>query len=54
LYNLREDLSEAKDQAAVMPGKVSELDAQLSKWLVSVGAKQPRRNPDYRPAGLLE
>jgi arylsulfatase A-like enzyme len=54
LYNLREDLSEAKDLAAVMPGRVSELDAQLSKWLVSVGAKQPRRNPDYRPAGLLE
>jgi arylsulfatase A-like enzyme len=54
LYNLRDDLSEARDLAAAMPERVSELDAQLSAWLRNVGAKLPRQNPDYRPAGLLE
>jgi arylsulfatase A-like enzyme len=49
LYNLREDLSEAKDLSAALPGRVSELDAQLSKWFVSVRAKLPRPNPEYKP-----
>lgn len=50
LYNLREDLGEAKNVAETMPQKVAELDAQLAGWQRDVGAKLPRPNPAYRPA----
>jgi len=47
LFNLRDDLSETTDLSGDMPGKVSELDARLSAWLDSVGAKLPIPNPAY-------
>ena len=49
LYNLKDDLSEKTDQAAAMPKKVAELDAKLTAWLESVGAKLPKPNPEYKP-----
>ena len=50
LYNLKDDLSETKDLAAKTPEKVKALDAKLTVWLKSVGAKMPKKNPDYKPA----
>jgi len=49
LYNLKDDLSEKTDHAAAMGEKVAELDAKLTKWLESVGAKLPKPNPEYKP-----
>ncbi|MCL5269425.1 MAG: sulfatase [bacterium] len=43
LYNLDDDLSEARDLSAEMPDRVRELDAGLSAWLRETGAKLPRR-----------
>jgi len=48
LYNLAEDLGETNDLAAKMPRKVRELDANLCRWLESVGAKVPKPNPEYK------
>lgn len=44
LYNVKDDLGEAKDLAASMPDKVKQLDVMLSKWLIGVGAKMPKPN----------
>jgi hypothetical protein len=48
LYNLANDLGEKHDLAARMPEKARQLDAKLTAWLASVGAKLPRPNPSYR------
>lgn len=50
LYNLRDDLSETVDLAAVQPDKVKELNAALEAWWKDNGAKFPERNPDYDPS----
>ena len=47
LYDLKEDLGEAKNLAAAMPKRVSELDTLLLKRLRETGAKLPRKNPDF-------
>ena len=49
LYNLADDLGERNDLAASMPEKVRQLDARLTAWTRSVGAKMPKANPNYRP-----
>ena len=46
LFNLAEDLSEKNDLSDKLPEKVKELDAKLTAWLESVGAKLPKPNPD--------
>jgi len=46
LFNLREDLGEARDLSDLHPAKVKELDVRLSAWLRSVGAKLPRAQTD--------
>ena len=48
LYNLKDDLGEAKNLASSMPQKVKELDAKLMAHLKSIGAKLPKANPDYK------
>ena len=48
LYNLAEDLSETADLAERLPKWVEQLDAKLTAWLETVGAKMPKPNPDYR------
>jgi arylsulfatase A len=49
LFNLKDDLSEATDLSEKMPEKVRQLDARLTAFLKSAGAKVPRPNPDYKP-----
>ncbi|MCI0331878.1 MAG: sulfatase [Planctomycetes bacterium] len=48
LYNLRDDLGEAKDLAANQREKAQDLRARLADWRTAVGAKLPTRNPDFR------
>jgi len=50
LYNLTDDLGEGHDLAGTMREKVKELDARLTAWTRSVGAKMPKPNPNYRPS----
>jgi len=47
LYDLANDLGETTDLAAQMPEQVRELDAKLSAFLKSCGAKMPQPNPDH-------
>jgi arylsulfatase A len=49
LFNLREDLGELDDLSERLPEKVRELDANLTAWLGTTGAKLPIANPDYPP-----
>lgn len=49
LYNLTNDLGEAKDLATTMPEKVKELDALIDGFLKDTGALYPRPNPAYKP-----
>lgn len=50
LYNVREDIGETKDLAAVQPKKTEELRARLHAWRRDVGAQMPTPNPAYDPA----
>ena len=45
LYNLRDDIGEAKDLAQQMPGKAQELQARLIAWRQQVDAKLPPAPP---------
>lgn len=47
LYNLSDDIGEAKNLAKEMPEKVKELDLLLLSRLKADGAKLPKRNPNY-------
>ena len=49
LYNLKGDLSESNDLSEILPAKVRQLNAKLTRWLKLSGAKLPRPNPDYDP-----
>jgi arylsulfatase A-like enzyme len=49
LYNLADDLSEAKNLAAAKPELVSDLRGELEAWRKEVGAEMMRPNPDYDP-----
>jgi len=48
LYNLRDDIGEARNVAAGNPGIVQELHTLLADWRASVEAKIPQPNPDFR------
>ena len=50
LYDLKNDVGEAKDLAAVMPEKARELQRYLADWRASVGAQMPTPNPNYEPS----
>jgi len=45
LYNLKEDLSEARDLASEKPQKATELRGLLRQWRQSVNAQMPTPNP---------
>jgi arylsulfatase A-like enzyme len=47
LYNLREDISEAKNLVDTMPEKVKELNALIDGFLKDTGATYPKPNPAY-------
>ena len=49
LYNLRDDLSEARNLAAAEPARVKELDALITGFLADTGATYPRPNPGFKP-----
>ncbi len=51
LYNLAADLGETMDLSAEKPEMVREMEARLTEWLQSTGARVPRPNPAYRPTG---
>jgi arylsulfatase A-like enzyme len=50
LYNLEEDISEANDLSAQMPGKTDEMHKMQVNWRKSVNAQMPLPNPDYKQA----
>lgn len=47
LYDLKADVSEAKDLASERPQKAAELRAKLQAWRERVGAQLPTPNPAY-------
>jgi arylsulfatase A len=49
LFNLKDDLSEAKDLAGSMPEKVKELDTKLMAHLNATTDRIPVPNPNYKP-----
>lgn len=49
LYNLKDDIGEAKDLAAADPQKAKQLQRQLAAWRQRVGARMPTVNPKYDP-----
>ena len=50
LYNIREDIGEQNNQAALMPRKVKELASELGEFLRSVDAPRPLVKADGKPA----
>ncbi len=47
LYDLKNDIGETKNLAAVMPAVVEEMDRLLVEQLKAEGAKLPKENPEY-------
>jgi arylsulfatase A len=50
LYNLRDDIGEARDLASAQPQKVAELRTRLHAWRQEVGAQMPTPNPQHDSA----
>jgi arylsulfatase A-like enzyme len=48
LFNLRDDMEEARDLATEQPKKTAELHQQLAVWRDSIGARLPKPNPQFR------
>lgn len=51
LYNLRADISEAKNLAAAEPERVRALDGLIDAFLADTGATYPRQNPAFKTDG---
>jgi arylsulfatase A-like enzyme len=49
LYNLRHDISEARDLSRDMPDRATELDRLIARHLKETQALVPKPNPDYAP-----
>jgi arylsulfatase A-like enzyme len=49
LYNLKDDLGETRDLAAVQPDRVKALDALIERFLAETKAVTPKPNPAYDP-----
>ena len=50
LYDIRNDISEQRDLAAMMPDKVAAMRQQLHDWRKDVDAQMPTKNPAYDPS----
>jgi arylsulfatase A-like enzyme len=50
LYNLRDDIGEARNLAAKMPEKARDMKARLDAWLKELNPEMPKPNPDYDKA----
>ncbi|MBD3266379.1 DUF4976 domain-containing protein, partial [bacterium] len=48
LFNLKNDIGEKKNLADQYPKKAQELHNILKKWLKSVEANRPSKNPNYK------
>lgn len=53
LFNLADDLGEARDLAADQPERAAQLQQQLRAWLTSLKAEIPGPNPRHDPARPL-
>jgi len=53
LYNLDNDIGEAKNLANKEPERAEKLLTQLRTWRRSVAAQMPTRNPKYDPRKAL-
>jgi hypothetical protein len=49
LYNLRDDIGEARDLAAQDPDRAKALQARLAKWRQETGARMPTANSEFDP-----
>jgi uncharacterized sulfatase len=54
LYNLKEDIGEAKNLATEKPDIARRLQRRLAGWRRSVNAAMPTPNPDFDPERRLE
>ena len=54
LYNLKKDIGEANDLAAVQPAKAAAMRKRLEEWLRVTAAQIPVKNPNYDPAREFE
>jgi arylsulfatase A-like enzyme len=52
LYNLRDDVGERHDVAAMQPERAKNMRDALQAWRKSVGAQMPTPNPNYDPTKL--
>ena len=50
LYDLAQDIGEARDLAASQPERVSRMRAALAAWRREVNAQSNTPNPDFDPA----
>lgn len=49
LYNLREDIGESYNLAAIEPERAQAMKERIAAWLQEVDAQMPEPNPDYDP-----
>jgi len=49
LYNLKDDIGETHNLAAILPDKATALRLKLHAWRERVGAQMPMPNPAYNP-----
>ncbi|RME68956.1 MAG: sulfatase, partial [Verrucomicrobia bacterium] len=54
LYNLREDIGEQHDLAAVEPERVESMRKRMERWFMDTGARFPALDPRFRPAVFRE
>jgi arylsulfatase A len=50
LYNVRDDIGEARNLAAKMPDKARAMRTRLDAWLKDINPEMPKPNPDYDKA----
>ena len=54
LYNLRDDLGEENNLAALFPRRTAKLQRKLAAWRRKIDAAMPEPNPDFDPARRTE
>jgi arylsulfatase A len=54
LYNLRDDIGEARNLAVQMPDKTRAMKTRLDEWLKELHPEMPKPNPEYEKAAETE
>ena len=49
MYNLKDDIGEAKNRADAEPQMAKQLQQKLTAWRKEVGARMPTKNPKHDP-----